>query len=944
MQIKRKSQRFYQIILILLTAFVVTIVSINVIKTATTVVAGIMLDFYESEIYLVHKVKGLQGIRSEVDLERNENTELKSGSYIRKINGKPINSIDDYQSFVNDSNQILVLSVFDIEQYREVEFTTDKKSLHNNSVIFLSNLVTVSNVEDESPAMRAGIQRGDILHSINGVLASRDLKAIKYLRDQKSGKILTYTMIRDGSFIDFELEIAEIGIKFTYLLQILVAYFFIIFGAFISIKRAGLIAARLIGLVFLCFGYLLGSNILDPPHLNFYSGLIYFLTTLSLAMVLPLVFHSVHYFPEEKLKLNKRRIFIYVPYIIAGIVVLLIYFGFLLNFEKYSGILLGASIVLNILYFIMYSIIYRKRVEQRIKKIERPILIAYFVNLAGFAISNIMTLTRIELVPHQLWFLFEFGFIGLIFIPLAYLYTIGRYRLLDLEIRVRKNIQFTMISVLWHLIIIAAYCVSVYYLTKIDFILPNIHFTGTTIEVLDRPIQPELREIYEKIAVVILSLALTLLFYKILTNSKNYLDKIFFRVHFDFRKASTELSDVLEQNLSLNDISRSLCVKIASLIGFKQFGIIFFREGRVITQSFSGVSDNYLSEFIELIGQELSASVSEFTGAVRIDYLPQRIKTVLTDFRFKMLFPIKSKGKIIGIFLVGEKLSEASIHREDIDFITSVSSQTAVAIENALLYQDLAKQERLRQELEIARRIQLASLPASIPLIEGLDISGISLPALEVGGDFYDYLNGTEKEITIIVGDVSGKGTSAALYMSKAQGIMRTLNEFAHRPYDLFLKTNDLLYKYLEKSSFITAIGAQIDTVNHRLRFARAGHLPLYYFNSKNKTIDKVTPKGLVLGLTGREMFSRNLEEVSIEYSDGDIFLFFTDGIIEARNGHNEEFGFERLSDVLMQSTVYDSDTIKQRIIDSVRNFSLNRDQFDDMTLVVVKATNNHHL
>src|SRR5690606_18908610 len=116
---------------------------------------------------------------------------------------------------------------------------------------------------------------------------------------------------------------------------------------------------------------------------------------------------------------------------------------------------------------------------------------------------------------------------------------------------------------------------------------------------------------------------------------------------------------------------------------------------------------------------------------------------------------------LIGIILVGEKLSETAYQNDDLLFLSAISGQASVAIENSLLYEDLANQERYKHELEIARKIQLASLPMKTPNIPGLDIVGASIPALEVGGDFYDYLNGKSDSITIVIGDVSGKGTSA---------------------------------------------------------------------------------------------------------------------------------------------------------------------------------------
>ena len=156
----------------------------------------------------------------------------------------------------------------------------------------------------------------------------------------------------------------------------------------------------------------------------------------------------------------------------------------------------------------------------------------------------------------------------------------------------------------------------------------------------------------------------------------------------------------------------------------------------------------------------------------------------------------------MGVIAVGDKMSESAFNTEDIAYLESISKYSATAIENLFLYSDLSKQERIKQELEIARRIQLSSLPEELPNINGIDIAGGSLPAMEVGGDFFDIYQYSESQILLVIGDVSGKGTSAALYMSKIQGILQTLKDFKLSPKDLLSKSNSLIYGYLRKIFF----------------------------------------------------------------------------------------------------------------------------------------------
>jgi serine phosphatase RsbU (regulator of sigma subunit) len=277
------------------------------------------------------------------------------------------------------------------------------------------------------------------------------------------------------------------------------------------------------------------------------------------------------------------------------------------------------------------------------------------------------------------------------------------------------------------------------------------------------------------------------------------------------------------------------------------------------------------------------------------------------------------------------------LNKDDFEFLNNISGQIFVAIENSFLYEDLTKQERIKHELEIARKIQLASLPNTIPNISGLEISGISLPALEVGGDFYDFLETENGDFMVIIGDVSGKGTSAALYMSKIQGVMRTLYEFRLSPRQLFIRTNHLLYRYLEKGFFISAMSINFVTGTNKAYVSRAGHLPLYLYQSELYNVETLTTKGMVLGLTRDKVFERNMEEDEIHYKPGDIFVLVTDGIIEAKNSILQEYGEENLINVIKQNASKSAEEIRNMILDSVRTFAGNESQYDDVTVVIVK-------
>nr|MDA3843765.1 SpoIIE family protein phosphatase [Candidatus Kapabacteria bacterium] len=573
-----------------------------------------------------------------------------------------------------------------------------------------------------------------------------------------------------------------------------------------------------------------------------------------------------------------------------------------------------------------------RTVEQ--KRQSRPIAWMFFLVLSG-AIANTILINMLESVTPRIGI-----HISILLIPTVYLYVIGRYHLLDLEIRVKRNIQYFMISLFRRLFMLTVLGFSAWGILNITFAIPNLHMTGTSIELLDNALSEYKHDIYEKIAVLLLvGFAVITIFY-INKALKKLLDTKYYRTRFDYRRASKELSEILAKALTVDDLARYIANESGELIHLKRAGVIFFKdEAKVCGQDYYGVQSATLVEYCNYAGKSIADAVKKFRGEFSVDYLPDMMKDIFLNCGFKHVIPIRSKDKVMGALFVGEKKSEVSFTQEDIEFISLIAGQAAVAIENAFLIDNLAHQERMKHELSIAREIQMASLPEDLPSVKGLDISGLSLPAMEVGGDFYDFLNSeNENEITVIVGDVSGKGTSAALYMSKTQGILRTLHEFKMSPHELFARTNRLLYKYLGKTSFVTAVGASIDIQSKTITMARAGHEPIFYYNSTGKRIERLVPKGIVLGVSKTDLFKNNLEEINMTYNSGDVFLFVTDGVLEARNSREVDFDEERLLNIFAKSVYSDAEKIRDNIVEAVQEFAGDEDQFDDITVVVVKA------
>ncbi len=245
---------------------------------------------------------------------------------------------------------------------------------------------------------------------------------------------------------------------------------------------------------------------------------------------------------------------------------------------------------------------------------------------------------------------------------------------------------------------------------------------------------------------------------------------------------------------------------------------------------------------------------------------------------------------------------------------------------------------RLQKELEIARRVQLGLLPKTQPVISGFDIAGACLPALEVGGDYFDYVDLHNGNLGIAVGDVSGKGVPAAIYMTLTKGILQSHAEEEHSPKQVLSKVNHLMYRTIERSWYVSMFYAVLDSRKKVLRFARAGHNPAIVFSSGESESRLLKPAGIGLGLEVGPIFVKTLVEGELKLSSGDTLVFYTDGFTEAMNSQLEEFGEERFLDLLHRHSNGTAANLVQHAFDEVRNFAGDHPQHDDMTMVVLKA------
>ncbi|MFI5237336.1 MAG: PP2C family protein-serine/threonine phosphatase, partial [Ignavibacteriales bacterium] len=287
--------------------------------------------------------------------------------------------------------------------------------------------------------------------------------------------------------------------------------------------------------------------------------------------------------------------------------------------------------------------------------------------------------------------------------------------------------------------------------------------------------------------------------------------------------------------------------------------------------------------------------------------------------------PLKVRGKFIGVFnFQHQEVNQFSPER--IQLLEALAGHVATAIENARLFKnEREEKERMSRELDEARTVQHSLFPNWTPNIPGFEIKGLCLPCREVGGDWFDYIPLNDGRLALVLADVSGKGMAAALLMASTRSILRMYAEKDLTPGEVLNQVNKVLIEDFPKTRFVTMIYAILDPQNRSLTFANAGHLsPLLLTNNEIKVLGM--DYGLPLGLVDRPYF-----ENTIEFSAGNKLLLYSDGVTEAMNSKNEEYGQENLLKHLNMT-----DSSVRSLLEDVYSFTSGQPASDDITLLMI--------
>ncbi len=352
------------------------------------------------------------------------------------------------------------------------------------------------------------------------------------------------------------------------------------------------------------------------------------------------------------------------------------------------------------------------------------------------------------------------------------------------------------------------------------------------------------------------------------------------------------------------------------------------------------LTNRVTEEQIEEVKRDFSKSKVKYLGEGDIPR-SMKVQNVLLhlksgDYKSAMLFPIVIKNYQIGTLSLLKGVREG-FNREMVEIIHTFVSQACISVENFRLISEAIENERYKEELKIAKRVQKSLLPDELIHNEDYEISGYSVAADEVGGDYYDIYRLNQKKLALIIGDVSGKGTSAAFNMAQMKGVFHSLVQLDLSAEEFMTRANHALSSCLEKTSFITASLFLIDSQKNEVEFVRAGHCPTLFVSNDTRKGCFFKNRGLGLGIIRNSSFGKYVQTNRFKYEPGDVMVLYTDGIVEAKRAGGEEFGYDRLQHFVENNASESAEKIQSGLIQSLFDFSGQQTIDDDYTAMIVK-------
>jgi sigma-B regulation protein RsbU (phosphoserine phosphatase) len=301
--------------------------------------------------------------------------------------------------------------------------------------------------------------------------------------------------------------------------------------------------------------------------------------------------------------------------------------------------------------------------------------------------------------------------------------------------------------------------------------------------------------------------------------------------------------------------------------------------------------------------------------------------------------PLLYRRKILGILALANGAMSTPFSTEDLKVFQTITEQSAFALYTEAIYLEASEKKRLDHDLEIAREIQSILLPAMPPTFPGFELSSINIPARQVSGDYFDYVQVDETHLGIAIADVSGKGIPASLIMAMARSVLRSEAIGNYSAAEVLRRVNRQLYPDIKEDMFISMAYLLINTEDGEVVLARAGHDAPLFCHAFDLDVEKISPKGMALGIDSGEVFNRVIVDHRFVMKTGDCLLLYTDGATEAIDDAGLEFGMDRIVSALQVESPRGARQVVSRLTEDLRAFVGNQPKYDDITMIAIRKT-----
>ncbi len=790
--------------------------------------------------------------------------------------------------------------------------------------------LSIHNIKKDGVTDNAGIKEGDTLIKINDQEFSSTFAAQDIINRVSSGSYAKYTISRDGSIFETTVRIKKL-LSFGELSFGLLSFFWLIIGFIVYTAKPEGEIQKLFFKIGISFAFTRTMVLFTP----FFPKIIYSTIFLDYIIIYSLVatlhaywfFKFFQFFPiKSKIYTNKiAKTILYVIGAGCFIATIIRFFSYTSSGIPISPLTIGNAFgFLNVASVSVYVYGFVKMVLSLIKlrktAQKKPILI---ITLA-YAIA-ILSILFVIYIPNYLGYVvynspeYYTPIVLIVLVPIAFAYSIFKYQLMDIS----YVVQTTMIYAMATVALAASYILIVYGLGFMaGFAVPAI---------------------YQGITTLLFFVFFALVFQSAKEKIQEALSRKFYPEQYLLRQSlrgfTTQLARIVGEENILAEITNLFKIKI----GLENF-IIAVRDksGEISCSQISlhhADSDTpcfHEKKFLHAVMQKIETGNIPVFDHENIHQFFSREVLEKSQDKYYTLVPMMISQKITGFFLLGLKQSGSQFGASDYDLLYTVGQQAAIAFENARLYEVEAERKKIERDLELARNIQQSLLPKKLPIHKNAELFGKMLPASQVGGDYFDIISPSPDKMFVVVGDVSGKGLAASLYMAKIQTLMQIACSNGHTPKEILIDLNTKIYNFLDKRSFATINLALFNFNDKTVKICRAGHPPMAIIENEN--IREIKSKGLGLGLESGKIFAETIEETTVPITPGQLFVFYSDGMNESMNLNNECYGTENFLEVIKSNSQSNCDKISEKVWENIENFRTTAPQHDDMTLVLLKV------